>query len=188
MNGTPYAQNIQTDQFQVVFNQNERGTLYYTVLPDGSGYPADVATIKAGTTPGQIASNALNIHAANVNLQFNVTGLTQTTNYEVYLLGEDQSNNSAAIPEVVYVTTIAPDVTPPTLTVSSIGTPDHEAFNVDITTDEDATLYVVILTDNTNPPTTLTHFQNGTDGLGGASYQNFSYNNVSSGTDNLECI
>lgn len=87
----PKSSNISTNAFTLTSNINEAGTTYFVVLPDGAVAP-NSSQVKLGNnasnTAALFAGNFANI-TANADYSSNITGLSQNTNYDVYVIAED---------------------------------------------------------------------------------------------------
>ena len=110
-NSTPNTSSINQTNFVLGTDIDEEGTIYYVVLPDGAVAPTS-AEVKAGTGSGGVVSltsgNAIVSSGAFTN-DFNVAGLTASTDYDVYVVAEDDEGtpNLQVTPSKVDVTTAA---------------------------------------------------------------------------------
>ncbi|QTE24336.1 MBG domain-containing protein [Polaribacter cellanae] len=90
-NSTPSASSINKTSFILETDINQAGTIYYVVVADGATAPT-ISEIKAGTGSGgsgEITKGNATISIGNFTQNFNVTGLTLGTNYDVYVVAED---------------------------------------------------------------------------------------------------
>jgi hypothetical protein len=79
---------------EVIGRINEAGTVYFVVLADGAAAPS-AAQVKAGTDASGTAVPAdrkgSGTGAANADISFSLTGLTASTNYDVYFVAQDSA-------------------------------------------------------------------------------------------------
>ncbi|MEW6264400.1 MAG: LamG domain-containing protein [Thermodesulfobacteriota bacterium] len=88
--GYPKIKNLTSGGFDVAANIDEVGYGYYVVLTDGTTAPSS-AEVKAGTGPGgstALAYGSMNLPANTLTSQ-TVTGLAPATEYDVYVVAED---------------------------------------------------------------------------------------------------
>jgi len=85
-NNTPNFSSISQTEFNLATDINEAGTIYYVVVSDGSAAPSS-AEVKAGT--GQVASGNAIVTSGDFSNNFNVSGVTANTAYDVYIVAED---------------------------------------------------------------------------------------------------
>lgn len=121
---------------------NETGSGYYLVKLATDPAPS-VAAVKAGTAIAM---------TANSSASTNITGLTGSTNYIIYFIAKDASNNWQASASQVAFTTDA-DTTPPSTTAgpSVSGTTATSAV-LSATIDEAGTGYYLVLLDAAAAP------------------------------------
>ena len=115
----PFPPTINTTSILMGLGLSEAGKAYYVVLADGATAPT-AAEVKAGTG----ASGAAVVASANAALtdpnggfshSFDVTGLTENTAYDIYVIAEDTpAENLQAIPFLLEVKTA--DGTAPSFT------------------------------------------------------------------------
>jgi hypothetical protein len=124
----PASANVSDTSFDITATLNENGTVYAVVVADGASAPSS-AEVKAGTGSGgsgQLATDSAVDSGSGVTL--NLTGLTSSTAYDVYVVAEDDEGtpNLQASPTLVNVTTTSGDVAAPTVTSFTIenGNPD----------------------------------------------------------------
>ena len=108
-NSTPSSSNILGTSFTLEIDIDEAGTIYYVVIADGASAPTS-AEIKAGTGSGgfgQITAGSQAVNSGSFTHNFNVSGLTLTTAYDVYVVTEDDhvSPSLQALPTKIDVTT-----------------------------------------------------------------------------------
>lgn len=169
----PKTANVESTTLDVVANMDEEGIAYYVVLTDGATAPTS-AEVKAGTGSGGAgveASGNIIVTAATTDFSDNVTGLTASTAYDIYVVAEDDetSPNLQASPELVEVTTAAADVTPPSWEATYPKTANIANTDLDllVSIDEKGTVYYVVLADGSTAPNSAQVIA-GTDGVGGA--------------------
>ncbi len=118
--GYPKADTATTDGFTVRSKINEAGTAFYVVVADGASAPT-AAEVKAGTASGggaPMASGSIAL-AANTEGSNPVSGLTDGTAYDVYVVCEDSNSNLQSSATKVDVTTTS--AIPSSLIVSVTG-------------------------------------------------------------------
>lgn len=102
----PFASNITQTSFDLEATINEEGTVYVVVLADGATPPTSTE-VKNGTGSGglgQLASgNAIDSGSGVI---IPLTGLIFNTDYDIYVVGEDKSNNLMITPVKVDVLTL----------------------------------------------------------------------------------
>lgn len=100
----PTTANVQTTQLDIQVTTDETGTVYSVVVPNGATAPTS-AEVKAGTGSGgtgQIAAG--NVAAtANTEATITLTGLSLGTDYDIYVVAEDDATtpNLQASPTLV---------------------------------------------------------------------------------------
>ncbi|GGG91284.1 hypothetical protein GCM10011416_04860 [Polaribacter pacificus] len=90
-NSTPATTSITSTSFKLETDIDEAGTIYYVVLADGATAPT-AAEVKAGTGNGgasAISSGNTAVTSGDFTNDFNITGLTENTTYNVYVVAED---------------------------------------------------------------------------------------------------
>ncbi|MGN7612430.1 autotransporter-associated beta strand repeat-containing protein [Magnetococcales bacterium HHB-1] len=133
-NSTPSTSNITETGFDLSVDIDEGGTIYYVVMPDGSSTPT-AAEVKAGTgASGAAATDSGNqaVSSGDFSYSFAVSGLSQATTYDVYVVAEDDegSPNVSTVQTVADVTTTA-DTTAPTVTSIARQDPSGATTNAD---------------------------------------------------------
>jgi hypothetical protein len=106
---TPSTSSVAQTKFTLNADINEEGIIYYVVVADGALAPSS-SEVKAGTGnggTGELASGNATVDSGDYIYEFSVSGLTGGTNYDVYLVAEDNEAipNLQAIPEKLDVTT-----------------------------------------------------------------------------------
>ena len=108
---TPTASNETISGFDINYDLDELGNVYYVVVADGDGAPtaAEVRTGTGSGGTGQLAAaSASYTDAANIESQ-TVSGLDINTAYDVYVVAEDAAGNLQTIATLVEVTTLCDD-------------------------------------------------------------------------------
>lgn len=110
--GYPMMANIDATQADLQVNMNEAGTAYYVVVPDGATAPT-AAEVAAGTDYGTVtltAHGTIDVLAAGTVYSATITGLTDKTDYDVYVVAEDDeaTPNRQTDPVMVNLYTIRP--------------------------------------------------------------------------------
>ena len=169
----PSASNIAQTTLDLTYNMDEPGMAYYVVLADGAAAPTS-AEVKAGTASGggtAIANGSQAIAAANTDYTSNISGLTASTLYDIYVVAEDDeaTPNLQAAPVKVDVTMLDPDVTAPSWTATYPKTANvaNNDFDLLVSINEIGKAYYVVLADGTTAPNS-TQVKAGQDGTGTA--------------------
>jgi len=157
--GYPALSNIAPTSAGLVVNTNEPGKAYYVVLPNGATAPTS-AQVKAGTdatdTPVAIKGN-VTISSAITDFTTTISGLTASTDYDVYVVAEDDETtpNIQASPTMLDLRTADPDVTAPgwTATYPKIANVANNDFDLLVNLDEPCTAYYVVVSDGLPAPT-----------------------------------
>ncbi len=105
--GYPASANITENKFDLIVNQNEIGKVYYIVLADASVSPT-AAQIKAGIDDSGnnvLIKGVISVVIALTNISKTITGLDASTNYDIYVVGEDTPGNLQISPSELNVTT-----------------------------------------------------------------------------------
>jgi hypothetical protein len=128
----PASANVSDTSFDITATLNENGTVYAVVVADGASAPSS-AEVKAGTGSGgsgQLATDSAVDSGSGVTL--NLTGLTASTAYDVYVVAEDDEGtpNLQASPTLVNVTTTSGDVAAPTVTSFTIENANPDLANI----------------------------------------------------------
>ncbi len=109
----PKAGNIEDVQFDLLAKLDETSTVYYVVLDNNATAPT-VEEVKAGTgSAGAAAVVAGSFTAGTSEATQTVTGLVVETDYDVYVVAEDDEatpNVQAAVSLVEITTVVMPDV------------------------------------------------------------------------------
>ncbi|MFD2566724.1 lamin tail domain-containing protein [Pseudotenacibaculum haliotis] len=101
-NNTPSSSNITTGGFTLETDVDRAGTIYYVVVADNATQPTE-AEIKAGTGSGgtgEIASGGQTVNSGDFTHNFNVTGLSASTSYDIYVVAEDALGSFSSISKV----------------------------------------------------------------------------------------
>ena len=89
--GFPKLANIDATQADLEVSMDEAGKAYYVVIPDGATAPT-VTEVVAGANYGTVtltAHGTIDITAGGVTSSATITGLTDKTNYDIYVVAED---------------------------------------------------------------------------------------------------
>jgi hypothetical protein len=89
--GFPTVANIDATQADLQVSMDEAGKAYYIVVPDGSTAPT-VAEVVARTDYGTVtlvANGIIDVTAGGGTYSATITGLTDKTNYDIYVVAED---------------------------------------------------------------------------------------------------
>ncbi|MEQ8237781.1 MAG: lamin tail domain-containing protein [Cyclobacteriaceae bacterium] len=92
--GYPFLINYTNTSFDIIGQINEAGTVYFVVLLDGSTAPSS-AEVKAGTgsAGASTATNGFNAAALTTDVTLSISGLSSGTDYNVYVVAEDDETN-----------------------------------------------------------------------------------------------
>lgn len=113
--GYPKVENIDATQADLAVSMDEAGTAYYVVVPDGSTAPT-VEEVVAGTDYGTVtlaAHGTIDILVGGTSYPATITGLTDKTDYDIYVVAEDDEdtpNRQAAAVMLDLYTIRPPDV------------------------------------------------------------------------------
>lgn len=136
---------------------NEDGIAYYVVLEDSADAPT-VAEVKAGTGSGGAAAiaNGNMTLTADIDSIKTITGLTQNTDYDIYVVAEDDEippNIQSSTTKIDASTTIA-DVTPPEFaaTYPKIIETTTTTLELAVQINEDGKAYFVVLENDATAP------------------------------------
>ncbi len=94
--GYPKSDNIGNTSFDLLVEQDKIGTAYYVILDDGAATPSSTQVKNGEDANGvSLAANrkgSINIAAANTQYSSSVSGLSAGTDYDVYVVSEDNSS------------------------------------------------------------------------------------------------
>jgi len=113
--GFPAVANINATQADLQVSMDEPGKAYYIVVPDGSTAPT-VAEVVAGTNYGTVTlvtKGIIDVTAGGSTYSATLTGLTDKTNYDIYVVAEDDEttpNRQTEATKVDLYTVRPPDV------------------------------------------------------------------------------
>jgi len=113
--GFPKLANIDATQADLEVSMDEAGKAYYVVVPDGATAPT-VTEVVAGANYGTVtltAHGTIDITAGGVTSSATITGLTDKTNYDIYVVAEDDEttpNRQTVATKVDLYTIRPPDV------------------------------------------------------------------------------
>ena len=125
-NSTPSSSSIGETGFTLSVDITESGAVHYVVVADGATAPTS-NEVKAGTASGggsAVTSGTQALSSGGFSNDISVTGLTVNTNYDVYVVAEDDAGNISSTSKIDVLTV---DTTAPTLQSSS---PSDGATNV----------------------------------------------------------
>ncbi len=148
---TPPSENFVTSTgFEITAGIDETGFINFVVLPSGSPFPSSAEVVAEATNPGSTSIGAINsgsvgVTANNPGFRF-FSGLSPSTTYDVYVVGEDQLGNAQATATFLQVTTSASDVTPPSFsTAPSASNLAGTGFDITAAIDEAGFINYVVL-------------------------------------------
>jgi hypothetical protein len=103
--GYPKVENIDATQADLAVSLDEAGTAYYVVVPDGSTAPT-VEEVVAGTDYGTVtltSHGTIGVIAGGTPYSETITGLTDKTDYDIYVVAEDDEDTPNRQAETVMV-------------------------------------------------------------------------------------
>ncbi|MCW2479894.1 putative Ig domain-containing protein [Candidatus Symbiopectobacterium sp. NZEC135] len=117
---TPTITAPTTGGFTLNTDLNERGTVYYVVVPDGANAPSVTQVINGQTATGSVALASGNqvSSSAPYSQSLTLTGLAAATAYDVYVVAKDSAGNATVSVVKLDVTTAASSTAP---TLSATG-------------------------------------------------------------------
>ena len=117
-NTTPIVSSVTQTGFTLSTDIDEAGTIYYIIVPGGSTSPTSTQVKNASAPSGVtlIASGNQAVNSGGFTHDFSISGLTQGTPYDVYVVAQDDeaTPNLQNSPEKIGVLTassIAPSIT-----------------------------------------------------------------------------
>ncbi|WP_252317226.1 MULTISPECIES: hypothetical protein [Symbiopectobacterium] len=116
---TPTITAPTTGRFTLNTDLNERGTVYYVVVPDSASAPSVTQVINGQTATGSVAlvSGSQVSSSAPYSQSLTLTGLAAATAYDVYVVARDSAGN-ATVSVVKLDVTTAVSSTAPTLSAT----------------------------------------------------------------------
>ncbi|MCH7228978.1 hypothetical protein, partial [Haloferula sp. A504] len=155
----PQADTPTAEGFTLRAALDEPGTAYYVVVVDGATAPT-AEEVKAGIGSGgsgELTSGSITLTAAETEHTTAISGLTDSTAYDVWFVAEDDESptpNLQASTVKVDITTEAPDTTPPswTATYPQANTPTPDGFTARAAINEPGTAYYVVVADGAAAP------------------------------------
>ena len=109
--GYPKSDNITNTTFDLLVKQNKVGIAYYVVLADGSSTPSSSQVKNGADANGtSLAANkkgSISVATANTQYSSSISGLSLGTDYDIYVVSEDNSSptNLQSSPAMVEVLT-----------------------------------------------------------------------------------
>jgi endonuclease/exonuclease/phosphatase family metal-dependent hydrolase len=148
----PKISTLSSSSFDLVTNLSEPGKTFFVVLPNYASAPSSTQVKNgqdgAGTPLGAGLLGTINITNATTDYSASVTGLASATEYDVYVVAEDEVPNLQTSPvKLDVLTNTAGDVTPPafTNTFPIINAISATSFTVRTNLDELGKTYFVVL-------------------------------------------
>ena len=138
---------------QVTVTSSEAGFVHYAVVLKGAAAPS-MASIVAGTATGAAASGTKVVVAAAVAKSITISALTKATDYEVFIVAEDDAvsgNLVATASSVSLATTI--DGTPPTISSLAISSLTDSGGTLKAISTETGVLHWAVVLQGTSAPT-----------------------------------
>ncbi|WP_157822086.1 PKD domain-containing protein, partial [Salegentibacter salinarum] len=108
-NSTPSVSGTTVSQTTLTVQLDEIGTAYYIVVAEGDSAPSS-AQVKAGQNnsgSSALTNGSINVNAASEHFSVDITGLSSSTDYDIYVTAEDdeETPNLQGSPEKIDVTT-----------------------------------------------------------------------------------
>lgn len=151
----PKKGTIEKESATVLVKTGEAANIYYVVVPGGSTAPsADQVVDEAkGTVPPTSIDSGITAVAANTEGTLSISGLTENTNYSVYIVAEDITGNRSAVTKFDFTTV---DGTSPAF---DSGYPKQKTplsdnkIEIEIKINEPGTAYLIALPVGADEPT-----------------------------------
>ncbi|MFM7428772.1 MAG: hypothetical protein ACKO1F_02615 [Flammeovirgaceae bacterium] len=155
----PKISTLSSSSFDLVTNLSEPGKTFFVVLPNNAPAPSSTQVKNgqdgAGTPLGAGLFGTINITNATTDYSASVTGLASATDYDVYVVAEDEVPNLQTSPvKLDVLTNTAGDVTPPTFTATYpiVNAISATSFTVRTNLDEAGKTYFVVLPSGATAP------------------------------------
>ena len=147
----PKVENLGGTSLDIIVQLNEIGSSYYSVLANNSTAPT-VSEVKDGT--GAIVNGIINVTTANTDYSASITGLTSETNYDIYLVSEDDESIPNVQASVTKIEALTTDITAPSFVATYPKTANVATKSLDIVVqlDEVGSSYYVVLGNNVTAP------------------------------------
>ncbi len=115
-NGTPSTSSVTANSLTLNIDLDEDGTVYYVMLSDGAAAPSVSEIMTGSGASGAAAVSAANGATTGTLKSFNITGLADSTAYDIYVVAEDNApspnlQNSATKVDVTTADGTAPSIT-----------------------------------------------------------------------------
>jgi len=172
----PKIQNETATTMDLAVQIDEDGTAYYVVLDNEATEPT-VEEVKAGTGSGgsAVVSNGEIALVADIESIENIIGLVQNTEYDIYIVAEDDEvpANLQDVVTKIDASTMIDDITPPVFadTYPKITENTASRLNLAAQIDENGIAYFVVLENEVIEPT-VQEVLNGTGNGGNAAVAN----------------
>ncbi|MEO1049351.1 MAG: T9SS type A sorting domain-containing protein [Bacteroidota bacterium] len=167
INNTPQILNQTSTSFDTRVNINEEGAIYIGLYSDGANPSSD--DVAAGI--GAIAS----FSHVGTNQTFSFSGLQPSTNYDLFVVAEDDepTPNRQSTPTLVSVTTLDQDTNEPIFITAPFAKKiNGGSFDIEFQINEPGTIYWALYVAGDTPAGTIEL----TDGTGGISNGNLTTN------------
>ncbi|WP_282937182.1 fibronectin type III domain-containing protein [Paenibacillus sp. RC67] len=175
----PVAGQVGQTTADVKVKANKTGIVYYAVVADGA--PAltgsDVKTKATNSDPLTGKSNI----TADTEMTLPITGLAPQTSYDVYVALEDAGNLIQPVAAKLDITTAAPDVTAPVLTISNTSV-TSSTYGFNARANETGKVYYVVLSSGAAAPSSA-QVKAGKDASDAAAFKNGSIDLTAANTD-----
>jgi len=153
----PALNNIAGTTADVDATIDEDGTMYGVIVPDGAGAPSSAQVVAGQDSTGTPVAAGFSDSQAmtgTVSNTISFSNLTSETDYDVYVVAEDDEGtpNVQAAPVKLDLTTA--DITAPTFQggTPSLSSQVADGVDVDVEIDEDGTAYLVVVPDGDPAP------------------------------------
>ena len=156
--GFPFIVNTEATSLEIKVQLDEPGTVYYLVVNNGAGVPS-VSNILSGGSP-------ITVSSPNVDYSSIVTELNPQTEYDIYLIAQDDE----AVPNVqanavkLDAVTSTSDLTPPVFISGYPQTTGISSSNFSflVKLDEPGTIFYMVKNDGDSSPSIATIVSSGT--------------------------
>ena len=156
-NGYPFIANVMESSFDIKAKINESGMIYYVILPDGADAPSvsQVLNGEDGSGTAALLASAKSVSNPDNVQSINISGLSGSTAYDVYLLAEDDFStpnvqDTTSLLEVTTDMMLPPEFYTGTPNASQL---QEDYAEIRVRLDEPGTVYYVLLQDGASGPT-----------------------------------
>lgn len=152
--GYPNISNISTTSFRINVKADTDGTAYAVVVPDGAAAPTSQEVINEQASGGGAPAASGNVSiTANTEAFIDITGLSNSTAYDVYVVIQATGGGLQSAPTKLDVTTLSPDTPNWATGYPKMGTIGDEAATLLVKIDRDGKAFAVVVPDGATAPT-----------------------------------